>query len=136
MLDVFCSKVVTATASSEAKLDWLRSIPNGATHTANYKLENPSWPSEVKKFTNDKGVNVIIDFVGQTHFQGNIDSLALEYVRDFFFLSHNSQRSLFCQWKNDNVGIVKWWSSARWLQSRNNSIQTASHPRLNPSLAN
>ena len=32
----------------------------------------------VKKTTNGKGVDVIIDFVGRTHWEKNIDSLAVD----------------------------------------------------------
>jgi NADPH:quinone reductase-like Zn-dependent oxidoreductase len=33
---------------------------------------------EVKKTTNGKGVDVIIEFVGRTHWEKNIDSLAID----------------------------------------------------------
>jgi len=69
-------KTVTATASTTDKLDSLLAIPNGATHVANYKTQDFS--AEVKKVTDGKGVNVLIDFVGQSHWNKNIDSLALE----------------------------------------------------------
>ncbi|KAG1885239.1 quinone oxidoreductase putative [Suillus subluteus] len=67
---------VTATASTTEKLDWLRSIPNGATHTVNYKTED--FAAEVKKTTNGKGVDVVIDFVGQSHWAKNVESLAID----------------------------------------------------------
>jgi len=67
---------VTATASTTEKLDWLRSIPNGATHTVNYKTED--FATEVKKTTNGKGVDVVVDFVGQSHWSRNIESLAID----------------------------------------------------------
>jgi NADPH:quinone reductase-like Zn-dependent oxidoreductase len=67
---------VTATASSKDKLDWLLSIPNGATHVVNYKTQD--FAAEVKKTTGGKGVDVIIDVVGQSHFAKNIDSLAVD----------------------------------------------------------
>ncbi|TFY63811.1 hypothetical protein EVJ58_g3028 [Rhodofomes roseus] len=67
---------VTATASSQEKLDWLLSIPNGATHVANYKTQD--FAAEVKKTTHGKGVDVIIDFVGQSHWHKNIDALAAD----------------------------------------------------------
>lgn len=51
-------------------------MPNGATHVANYKTQDFS--AEVKKTTQGKGVDVIIDFVGQSHWNKNIDSLALD----------------------------------------------------------
>ncbi|OSX55993.1 hypothetical protein POSPLADRAFT_1161680 [Postia placenta MAD-698-R-SB12] len=67
-------KTITATASTADKLDWLKSIPSGATHIVNYKTQN--FAEEVKKMTNGNGVDVIIDFVGQSHWQKNIDALA------------------------------------------------------------
>jgi len=70
------SKTVTATASTKEKLDWLLSISNGATHVANYKTQD--FAAEVKRTTDGKGVNVVIDFVGQSHWAKNIDSLAVD----------------------------------------------------------
>lgn len=67
---------MTATASTKDKLDGLLAMPNGATHVANYKTQDFS--AEVKKTTEGRGVNVLIDFVGQSHWNKNIDSLALE----------------------------------------------------------
>ncbi|KAJ8591112.1 quinone oxidoreductase putative [Rhizopogon salebrosus TDB-379] len=67
---------VTATASTTEKLDWLLSIPNGATHTVNYRTED--FAAEVKKTTNGRGVDVVIDFVGQSHWSRNIESLAID----------------------------------------------------------
>lgn len=67
---------VTATASTTEKLNWLRSIPNGATHTVNYKTED--FAAEVGKTTNGKGVDMVIDFVGQSHWAKNIKSLATD----------------------------------------------------------
>lgn len=64
------------TASTKEKLDWLLSIPNGATHVANYKTEDFS--QVVKQATNGKGVDVVIDFVGPTHWERNINSLAVD----------------------------------------------------------
>lgn len=76
IISVVLRKTVTATASTSEKLDWLLSIPNGATHTVNYKTQDFS--AEVKKTTEGKGVDVIIDFVGQSHWAKNIDSLAVD----------------------------------------------------------
>lgn len=67
---------VTATASTRDKLDWLLSIPNGATHAVNYTSDD--FAEEVKKTTNGKGVDVVIDVVGRTHWEKNIDSLAID----------------------------------------------------------
>ena len=71
-----CSKTVIATASSKEKLDGLLAMQNGATHVVNYKTQDFS--AEVKKITEGKGVDVIIDFVAQSHWNKNIDSLALD----------------------------------------------------------
>ncbi|KAJ7205962.1 quinone oxidoreductase [Mycena pura] len=70
------AKSVTATASTEDKLAWLRSLPNGATNTANYKTQDFS--QVVKQVTQNKGADVVIDFVGQTHFEKNLASLAVD----------------------------------------------------------
>jgi NADPH:quinone reductase-like Zn-dependent oxidoreductase len=67
---------VTATASTQEKLDWLLNMPNGATNTANYETEDFS--TVIKAVTNGKGVDAIIDFVGKTHWKKNIDSLAVD----------------------------------------------------------
>ncbi|GJJ15390.1 hypothetical protein Clacol_009666 [Clathrus columnatus] len=69
------NKVIT-TASTSEKLNWLINLPNGPTHTINYKTED--FASEVKKITNRRGVDVIVDFPGQSHFVKNIDSLAMD----------------------------------------------------------
>ncbi|KAI0694851.1 quinone oxidoreductase [Earliella scabrosa] len=67
---------VTATASTREKLDLLLGLSSGATHTVNYKTQD--FAEEVKKITNGKGVDVIIDFVGQSHWSKNIDALAYD----------------------------------------------------------
>lgn len=72
----FGARSVTATASNKEKLDWLLSIPSGATEVANYRTEDFS--TTVKNATDGRGVDVIVDFVGRTHWEKNIDSLALD----------------------------------------------------------
>lgn len=68
---------MTTTASTEDKLSFIRSIPNtGPTHAVNYKTQD--FEAEVKKVTDGKGVDVLVDFVGQSHWQKNIDSLAID----------------------------------------------------------
>jgi NADPH:quinone reductase-like Zn-dependent oxidoreductase len=52
----------------------LTSIPNGASHAVNYKIQDFS--QEVDKITNGHGADVIIDIAGRTHFEKNIASLA------------------------------------------------------------
>jgi len=73
---VFGAHQVIATTSAQEKIDWLNSINNGPTKVANYKTQD--FASVVKEATNDKGVNILIDFVGQTHWNQNIDSLAID----------------------------------------------------------
>ncbi|KAL0565912.1 hypothetical protein V5O48_016108, partial [Marasmius crinis-equi] len=68
------AKAVIATASKKEKLDWLLSIPNGATHVVNYKTQD--FAREVDTITESKGVDVVVDFVGQSHWKKNIASLA------------------------------------------------------------
>ncbi|KAF9069505.1 quinone oxidoreductase [Rhodocollybia butyracea] len=67
---------VITTASTKEKLDWLLSIPNGATHTVNYKTED--FAAVAMEVTNGKGVDVIVDFVGQSHWTKNIEALAYD----------------------------------------------------------
>jgi len=70
------ARTVTATTSTKEKIDWLLGLPNGPTHAANYKTEDFS--AVVKQVTDNKGADVVIDFVGQSHFNKNIDSLAID----------------------------------------------------------
>lgn len=72
-------KTVIATASTQDKLDFLLNPSGGAmgaTHAVNYKTQDFS--EEVKRITGGHGVDVLIDFVGQTHWQKNINSLAVD----------------------------------------------------------
>lgn len=69
-------ETVTATASTQEKLDWLLGLPSGATHIANYKTDDFS--SIVRGVTNNRGVDLIVDFVGQSHWEKNLDSLAID----------------------------------------------------------
>jgi len=72
----FGAKAVIATASTKEKLDWLLSLPAGATHVANYKTEN--FADVVKHATGGHGADVVIDMVGQSHWANNIESLAVD----------------------------------------------------------
>ncbi|EJD39283.1 quinone oxidoreductase putative [Auricularia subglabra TFB-10046 SS5] len=69
------AKNIIATAGTEEKLAWLREVL-GATHTANYKTEDFS--QTVKGATEGKGVDVVVDFVGRTHWEKNLESLAVD----------------------------------------------------------
>lgn len=68
------AKTVTATTSTQKKIDFLLRMPNGATHAVNYKTQD--FFEETQKITNKKGVDVIIDFVGRSHWHKNIASFA------------------------------------------------------------
>ncbi|KAI0265545.1 quinone oxidoreductase [Gloeopeniophorella convolvens] len=70
------ARTVTATASTKEKLDWLLSLPAGATHVANYKQEN--FVDVTKAATGGKGVDLIVDMVGQGHFARNLEALAVD----------------------------------------------------------
>ncbi|KAF9012813.1 quinone oxidoreductase [Hymenopellis radicata] len=86
MARVLGAKNVIATASTKEKLDFLLNMPNGATHAVNYRTED--FAAEVKKITEGKGVDVILDFVGRTHWEKNIASLAVDgRMTMFAFLS-------------------------------------------------
>lgn len=67
---------VTATTSTQEKIDWLLKMPNGPTHAANYKTED--FAAVAKKVTNGKGANIVIDFVGPNHFNKNLEALAVD----------------------------------------------------------
>jgi NADPH:quinone reductase-like Zn-dependent oxidoreductase len=67
---------VTATSSTKDKLDRLLCLPAGATHVANYKTEN--FVDVVKEATGGKGVDIVVDMVGQAHFTRNVDALAMD----------------------------------------------------------
>ncbi|KAK1561481.1 chaperonin 10-like protein [Colletotrichum navitas] len=64
---------VYATAGSRAKCDFVvREI--GATAAFDYKTED--WVARIKETTNGKGVDVIIDFIGGSYFQKNLNVTA------------------------------------------------------------
>ncbi|KAL9580994.1 MAG: hypothetical protein Q9212_004162 [Teloschistes hypoglaucus] len=64
---------IYVTASSEEKIRFCVD-ELGATKGFNYKTQD--WSQEVLKETGGKGVDIIVDFVGATHFQGNLTAAA------------------------------------------------------------
>lgn len=70
---LFGSRVIT-TAGSEIKCEACRGL--GAELAINYKEQD--FVAEVKRFTKDEGVDVILDMVGGPYFARNVDCLALE----------------------------------------------------------
>lgn len=68
------ASAIYTTASSQEKIDKGKSL--GSTGGFNYKTQD--WSQEVLKATDGKGVDVIIDFIGASYFQGNINAAARE----------------------------------------------------------
>lgn len=66
------ASAIYVTASSQEKIDFCKSL--GATEGFNYKEGN--WSEELLKATGGKGVDVIVDFVGATYFNQNLDAVA------------------------------------------------------------
>jgi NADPH2:quinone reductase len=66
------ASLVLATASSDERLERLK--PLGLDHGINYRDKDVA--AEVKRLTDNKGVNVIVDSVGGSTLQGSINSLA------------------------------------------------------------
>jgi len=64
---------IFATAGSQEKLDFCVN-ELGATKAYNYKTQD--WAKEILADTDGKGVDIVIDFVGQNYFQGNLDVAA------------------------------------------------------------
>src|ERR1700710_2374828 len=67
------ASAVYVTAGSQEKIDFCVN-ELGATAGFNYKTQD--WSKEILRVTENQGVDVIIDFVGQNYFQGNLDVAA------------------------------------------------------------
>ncbi|KAL9009712.1 MAG: hypothetical protein Q9173_005286 [Seirophora scorigena] len=64
---------IYVTAGSQEKIDFcVKEL--GATAGFNYRTQD--WAKEILAATNGKGVDIIVDFVGQNYFQGNLDAAA------------------------------------------------------------
>ncbi|KAK5103065.1 hypothetical protein LTS08_003868 [Lithohypha guttulata] len=66
------ASAIYVTASSQEKIDFCKNL--GATQGFNYKESN--WSEELLKATDGKGVDVIVDFVGASYFNQNLDAVA------------------------------------------------------------
>ena len=66
------ASAIYVTAGSDEKIDFCKSL--GATAGFNYHTQD--WSKEILKATGGKGADVVIDFVGQNYFQGNLDVAA------------------------------------------------------------
>lgn len=63
------------TASSSEKIDFcVREL--GATAGFNYRTQD--WSAELLKATDGKGVNLIVDFIGASYFQGNLNAASMD----------------------------------------------------------
>ena len=67
------ASVIYVTAGSQEKIDF---CVNELGATAGFNYHTQDWAKEILKATDGKGVDVIIDFVGQNYFQGNLDVAA------------------------------------------------------------
>lgn len=69
---------IFTTASSDSKLQFLHKLigDENLLHTVNYRQED--FEKHIKSVTNDKGVDVLIDFVGKSHWNKNLGSLAID----------------------------------------------------------
>ena len=67
------ASAIYVTASSQEKIDFcVKEL--GATAGFNYKTQN--WSEEILKATGGKGVDLVVDFIGASYFQGNINVAA------------------------------------------------------------
>ena len=79
------ASAIYVTAGSQDKINFCVD-ELGATAGFNYHTQD--WSKEVLKATDGKGVDVIIDFVGQSYFQGNLDAAARDgHIVNLGFLS-------------------------------------------------
>lgn len=68
------SQTIIATAGSQEKLDFCQKL--GATHLVNYKEQD--FAEAVSQATEKKGADVILDFVGASYWEQNMQSIALD----------------------------------------------------------
>ncbi|WP_165867745.1 NADPH:quinone oxidoreductase family protein [Mesorhizobium sp. DCY119] len=66
------AKLIIAGASSNDRR--AQALANGADYAVDYGL--PSWPDEVKKLTDGKGADVVLDMIGGDHFEQCLAALA------------------------------------------------------------
>eukprot|EP01135_Chromosphaera_perkinsii_P012153 Nk52_evm17s2596 gene=Nk52_evmTU17s2596 len=66
---------IIVTAGSEEKIQRAKSL--GADYGINYKT-TPDFDKEIKTLTDGKGVGLLIDFIGGSYFQRNINSMGLD----------------------------------------------------------
>ncbi|KAI8896948.1 NAD(P)H quinone oxidoreductase, PIG3 family [Globomyces pollinis-pini] len=64
---------IIVTAGSDEKIQFCKSL--GATHGVNYKKE-PLFSESILNFTNGKGADVVVDFIGANYWNENMKSIA------------------------------------------------------------
>lgn len=69
------ASAVYVTAGSQEKIDF---CVNELGATAGFNYHTQDWSAEILKATDNKGVDIIIDFVGPNYFQGNINAAAMD----------------------------------------------------------
>lgn len=67
------AKAIYATAGSQEKIEFLEK-ELGVTAAFNYRTQD--WAAELQKATGGAGVDLTVDFIGATYFQGNLDAAA------------------------------------------------------------
>ena len=67
------ASAIYVTAGSQDKIDF---CVNELGATAGFNYHTQDWAKEILKATDGKGVDVVIDFIGQSYFQGNLDVAA------------------------------------------------------------
>lgn len=67
------ASAVYVTAGSREKIDF---CVNELGATAGFDYHTQDWPREILSATDGKGVDIIVDFIGQKYFQGNLDAAA------------------------------------------------------------
>ncbi|KAF7864338.1 uncharacterized protein EAF02_010306 [Botrytis sinoallii] len=65
---------ILVTAGSDEKIAFCKSL--GATHGFNYNTEN--WIQGVLDATDERGADVIVDFIGKNYAQGNFEAAAMD----------------------------------------------------------
>jgi NADPH:quinone reductase-like Zn-dependent oxidoreductase len=68
------ASAVYVTASSQDKIDFCKRL--GATDGFNYKENGGNWADPLLQATGGKGVDVIVDFVGASYFDQNLQAVA------------------------------------------------------------
>lgn len=68
------AKAVYVTASSQEKIDFCKTL--GAAEGFNYKTGD--WAQELLKYTDGKGADLIVDFIGAGYFDQNLEAAAVD----------------------------------------------------------